>query len=167
MGVGVQGWRPKEICIPRAQILIPGPPCSGHVNCLLWCFGSHSASFWYPALYSKLHFAFLNFTHTYPTSHRSSMETITWPFYCFPAIIPIMPPTWDYLSCLIVSWLCWDPDQVTFPLPLSYLPYSRIYFQDFHGHSLAPHHYHCSVFHVLSILIVFYVLSFLVSIFLT
>ena len=27
-GGGGQGWRPKKICLPRAQILIPGPPCS-------------------------------------------------------------------------------------------------------------------------------------------
>ena len=104
---------------------------------------------WATSHISELCSAFLYFTlHSSITSPQSSVETVTWLYYCFPAIIPIMPPTWDYLSYPIVSWLCQDPDQVTFPLPLSYFTISMFYFWVFYGHSSAPHHYYCPIFHV-------------------
>jgi len=110
---------------------------------------------------SKLDFG--NTTQTNPTSHH--LRVLQRQSHDF---IIVSPPSFQLhhlLSHPIVSWSCWDPDQVTFPLPLSYSPYSRFYFWVFHGHSSAPCYYH-PIFHIFSDFIVSFVLSFLVSIFL-
>jgi hypothetical protein len=55
----------------------------------------------------------------YIVSSLSSMETIMWHFYCFFIIIPFMPPMWDNLSHLWVSWLHWIKVRSHSLLPLS------------------------------------------------
>ena len=112
--------------------------------------------------YIRMHCTYFALHHAYITSPRNSADIITCHFYCLPTIILLCHTHGSVPGHPLISW----SHQITYRLcsspPMTYFYHLLCFISIFCHSSLSPHCYYCSIFHVPSILIVFFVLPLLV-----